>query len=1109
MFKTRAHSYLVIVWVLVLVSFVVAQDATASDEAALRALVDRYFSAYTTGDLNGYAALWSERAPDLPARRQAMERLFAAASYTFTTPRVSRLKVAGEQASVWISTTRTVARGSGTFVTSLGLALEFVRENGNWRLWREASAVVELASLLTAAKSDAERKALLATDRDLLTRDLLFLLAGQGDRLFARGDYSQALVVNQLMVRVAETIGSKPEEATAWRNIGNMHLLLRDYKAAIGAYQKSLAIVEGLDRKFELVAVWLSLGAAYAASGEERGALDAYQNSLALSEEFDDKGGAANALEAIARLHREQGRFQQAAEGYERVLPLREALRDRASVAGTLVNLAEVEYEQGEDERALGYYLRAVSVLESIGRLESLVNTLHNIANLYYLQGNYDLALGYYRRELDRAETANSLPGAAAALAGIGLIQSLYADYSASLDAFRKCLLIWRQLGNAEEIATAMQKVGRAYFAQGEFPKALEQFQQALEMREALKDRIEIAWALLDVGASLAAQREYGDALARDERSLRLFEELTDASGIGTALVHLSGLHFAQEDYTSAIELADRAASVAKAANDAEIFWLARYRGGRAQYRLRQYGQSRKAFTEAIATIEAQRAVAGDSRPQRAIEDKLAPYLAMVDVAINQNQSAEALHFAERAKMRSLKLLLENGRARITKTMTPAEQVREQELTRELITLRSQVNRERERKAPQPARLADLAARLQRTQLDADNFQRRLYSLRPDLRVLRGAGPAISLEKCASLLSSTGIALLEFVETDEGVYLLVFSRPQSKMRLPRLQAYALGVTRRELAERIARFQQVIVGRGEGWETQARELYDLLIKPAGEQLKSQTHLVVVPDGWLWNLPFAALQSSHGSFLLEQHAISITPSLTALSRMRVSRPQARTAAQLVAFANPALSRAAIERIKVARRLENLAPSPETESEVERLRQLYGANLSRVYVRGEARVDRVRAEAEGAKVLHLAIPATISEASPLYSQLAFAPPPGDSQADGLIDARELFGWDLKAEIVVLSSGEAVPKGVGTGRGLTGFSWALVVAGCRSSLLSQWRVEMPTTTELMVDFHREWRVSNQKANAWRTAAMDLWKKSAYRHPYYWAGFVVLGDGL
>jgi CHAT domain-containing protein len=358
-------------------------------------------------------------------------------------------------------------------------------------------------------------------------------------------------------------------------------------------------------------------------------------------------------------------------------------------------------------------------------------------------------------------------------------------------------------------------------------------------------------------------------------------------------------------------------------------------------------------------------------------------------------------------------------------------------------------------------------------------------------------------------LPSTGAALLEFVETDEEVYLLIFTRGQGKVGTPRLQGYALGTTRRELAERVARFQQLILGRGEGWETQAQELYDLLIKPADEQLKGRTHLVVVPDGWLWNLPFGALRSSDGTFLLEQHAVSIAPSLTALRRMRMSRPRARTAVQLIAFANPALSRTAIERIRVARRTEELSSSLETEREVERLGRLYGGNLSRVYTGGEAHVDRVRAEAAAATVLHLAVPATISEASPLHSPMAFAPAPGDSQGDGLINPREIFGWDLKAEMVVFSSSEALPKGVGTGRGLTGLSWAVLVAGCPSLLVSQWRVDMPTTTELMLDFHRELRASHQKAGDWRVAVRELWKKREYRHPYYWAGFVLVGDGF
>jgi CHAT domain-containing protein len=82
---------------------------------------------------------------------------------------------------------------------------------------------------------------------------------------------------------------------------------------------------------------------------------------------------------------------------------------------------------------------------------------------------------------------------------------------------------------------------------------------------------------------------------------------------------------------------------------------------------------------------------------------------------------------------------------------------------------------------------------------------------------------------------------------------------------------------------------------------------------------------------------------------------------------------------------------------------------------------------------------------------------------------------------------------------------------------SWALFVAGVPTTVVSQWKVESGSTTDLMVEFHKRLRASlegsnrsGSKAQALREAALKvLHGRSEYRHPFYWAGFVMVGAGL
>ena len=108
-----------------------------------------------------------------------------------------------------------------------------------------------------------------------------------------------------------------------------------------------------------------------------------------------------------------------------------------------------------------------------------------------------------------------------------------------------------------------------------------------------------------------------------------------------------------------------------------------------------------------------------------------------------------------------------------------------------------------------------------------------------------------------------------------------------------------------------------------------------------------------------------------------------------------------------------------------------------------------------------------------------------------------------------------NLRSEMVVLSACQTARGRVGAGEGVVGMSWAWFVAGVPATVVSQWEVDSSGTRQLMVEFHRGLarhsatggsRIS--KAEALRLAALSLLKDNRYRHPFYWAAFVIVGDG-
>jgi CHAT domain-containing protein len=130
-------------------------------------------------------------------------------------------------------------------------------------------------------------------------------------------------------------------------------------------------------------------------------------------------------------------------------------------------------------------------------------------------------------------------------------------------------------------------------------------------------------------------------------------------------------------------------------------------------------------------------------------------------------------------------------------------------------------------------------------------------------------------------------------------------------------------------------------------------------------------------------------------------------------------------------------------------------------------------------------------------------------MYSHLALAE--GGPGEDGLLEAWELMQLDLKADLAVLSPCETARGRIGAGEGMIGLSWAMFIAGQPSIVVSQWKVESAGTRDLMVDLHRSLIATKSKptkTQALRQAALKLMKNPSTSHPFYWAGFVLVGDG-
>jgi CHAT domain-containing protein len=295
-------------------------------------------------------------------------------------------------------------------------------------------------------------------------------------------------------------------------------------------------------------------------------------------------------------------------------------------------------------------------------------------------------------------------------------------------------------------------------------------------------------------------------------------------------------------------------------------------------------------------------------------------------------------------------------------------------------------------------------------------------------------------------------------------------------------------------EQVRAFHKTIAERGLGYRAQARQLFGLILAPAMAQLSGADRWILSPSSLLWDLPFQALIEPAGKHVLETHSIVYAPSLSSLwaLRQRAAHPEAFALA-LLTLANPAKT--------------GLAPIPSAESESRAIARIYGPTRSMVLTGAAAAIPAFRENAAKASVIHLATHAESDSQHPLDSFLALTPGGG---GDGALTARDILALRLGAGLVVLSACETARGEITQGEGMLGLGWAFEAAGAASAVLSQWKVDSAATRDLMVDFHRRLIAAGGagKAEALRQASLATMRTPGRAHPFYWAPFILTGDG-
>ncbi len=678
-----------------------------------------------------------------------------------------------------------------------------------------------------------------------------------------------------------------------------------------------------------------------------------------------------------------------------------------------------------------------------------------------------------------------------------------------------------RRFGNRYAESNRLRQLAQIASNLKQYEEANLLLEQSLQIAKELKSPYFVGLCFLTMGNNLLNMNKPAEAVKPLEDALEYFDRVGGDIHLmkrwcylrlGNAYRRIHKNSDAKKCFVFAIR-------IAKKASDPEPQWRARsWLGWMAE----REGENQKAFeqyAEAIKIIESQRTKLTDPGLKALfMKDKLGIYESIIQLLYKMRQPSEAFHYLERARARvMLDMLAEKNFS--SKKKEENELLIEERALRKLIEEISseteQVSLERsqesEEEATEPRGPEARNSELERLQSQYRAILERIEKLNAELASLVSINPLKASEIQALLEADT--ALLEYFVGFQDRFVFVVTQEK-------ILAVRLNVDSKRLFQRIRDFRARAV---EGitldrlftktYEQPISELYEILIQPIEEEISGKKHLVIVPHGMLHYLPFQALLSKRGKYLIESFTVSYLPSASVLKYARVKNKGNRI--ELFAAANPTTG---------------LAPLPAAEEEVRELSTLFKKVL--VLTGKEATKTSVKGQSPRYDLLHFSTHGEMIEPDPLRSNLRFAPSAGD---DGKLTVNEIFDMEIKANLVTLSACEtALVKGeegdFPKGDDLVGLSRAFIHAGAPSVVASLWKVSDDSTVALMRAFYRNLR-SMTKAEALQKAQIDLMKSSIrfhvemgsdgttrsadYQpdmaidcsHPFFWAPFILVGD--
>lgn len=899
----------------------------------------------------------------------------------------------------------------------------------------------------------------------------------------ARGEYDQALELYKQSLVIRKEVGDSRDEGRTLNNIGGVYSSLGEYDQALNYYQKALAIRRSLNDKVGVGRLLSNIGLVYRQLGQYPKALEFYQQALPILQDMGDKASLGSTLNGIGVIYESLGQYDKALEVYQRSLEIAKEINDQANVGNTLDNVGGIYYSQGRYPQALKSYQQALAIRKQIGDTPGIGNSLNNIGGVYYNLGQYSQALEFLQQALAIRREVDDKAGTGRNLDAIGIVYESLKQYPQALEYYQQALAIAKRINDKAAKAESIHHIGGVYTSLGQYPQAQEFLQQALALRQELNDLAGEGRTLNSIAGVYYSQRQYAQALEVLQQALSLLQQVGDKAGIGIAFSNIGHLLEEQNQPVLAIVFYKQAVNITESIrNDVKVLSL----------------EQQRSFTQTIADT----------------------YRSLADLLLKRARVLEAQQVLDLLKVQELDEYLHNVRGNdqtargiglLPRERRIAEQIQEQitqnysqtvQLGQELAQLRSIP--ESQRTATQQQRIVELEKIQQQQRAEFNQFIRspEVMALVQELSRTTG-GQSLDLPNLTRLqrslqqMQQPTVLLYPFILEDRLELVLVtpYSPPLHRSVSVKREALNRAIVdfRTTLTTPTSKTSDVEV------KNSAYQLYNWLIKPIENDLaqaKAQT-ILYAPDGQLRYIPLAALFDGN-QWLVQRFRINniTAASLIDLTAKPLSKPRVLAGAftQGSYVVQVRSQEFAFDGLPFAgQEVENLAATIPNTTKL----------LDSAFT-PQATIPRLN----DYSIVHLATHAAFVTGTPEESFILFGN--GDR-----VTLRDIETWSLpNVDLMVLSACQTASGGqLGNGEEILGFGYQMQLTGAKATVASLWSVDDEGTQILMDAFYGTLKTGNVfPSEALRQAQISLLTNVStqprLKHPYYWAPFILIGNG-